>query len=142
MEVRELVKEDYCKGFMTVINHFTRNKIAVTYDDFSVIFDSLSKEEKILVIETDGQVVATGKILLERKLHNNFSMVGHIEDIVVREDYRNRGYGSIIINKLIELGKTKNCYKIVLNVNEDYKKFYKVLGFKEKGIEMCMYTSQ
>ena len=65
--------------------------------------------------------------------------MGHIEDIVVSKKYRNRNYGTKIIEELIKIGKEKKCYKISLNCNNENINFYKRFGFIEKGKELNYY---
>ena len=137
--IRELEKEDYHKDFLDLINYFTREPKCFTYDEFINIFTKIN-DSLTLVIEENNIIIATGKLLIEQKFHNNFSKMGHVEDVVVLEEYRGKGFGNILMKKLIEIGKEKGCYKIVLNCNQENVEYYKKLGFIEKGTEMCLYV--
>jgi len=88
---------------------------------------------EIYVIEINGVVIATGKLVIEYKL---FSPVGHIEDVVVDQKYRNRGLGKIIINTLVERAKEKGCYKTVLSCADKNIDFYRKCGLEVRGVEM------
>ena len=68
--------------------------------------------------------------------------MGHIEDVVVLEEYRGKGFGNILMKKLIEIGREEGCYKIVLNCNQENVGYYKKLGFIEKGTEMSLYLQK
>ena len=137
--IRELEKEDYHKDFLDLINYFTQDPKSFTYDEFINIFTKIN-DSLTLVIEENNIIIATGKLLIEQKFHNNFSKMGHVEDVVVLEEYRGKGFGNILMKKLIEIGKEKGCYKIVLNCNQENVEYYKKLGFIEKGTEMCLYV--
>jgi len=76
---------------------------------------------------------------LENKIHNNLRKVGHIEDMVVSEEYRSNGVGKLLLKELIKIGKENNCYKIVLECNPDISQFYEKNGFIKKGTEMSLY---
>ena len=137
--IRELEKEDYHKGFLDLINYFTKNPKHVSYEDFVKVFESITNSI-VLVVEEKEKIVGTAKLLVEQKFHNNFSKMGHIEDVVVLEEYRGKGIGKLLMKKLIEFGKEKGCYKIVLNCNQENVEYYKKLGFIEKGAEMSLYV--
>jgi glucosamine-phosphate N-acetyltransferase len=99
-------------------------------------FDNYKKENsKIYILKSvsNKNIIATGKILIEQKMHNNFSNMGHIEDIVVDENYRKFGLGKYIINKLTEYGFENDCYKIVLCCNDNNDKFYINCDYKKRN---------
>jgi GNAT superfamily N-acetyltransferase len=55
----------------------------------------------------------------------------YIEDIYVRPQFRGKGVGKKLLNKVIELAKEKNYGRVewcVLNWNEPAIKFYKNIG--------------
>ena len=41
-----------------------------------------------------------------------------------------------IIEQLIEISKEKNCYKIILNTQEENISYYEKLGFIKKQLQM------
>ena len=84
-------------------------------------------------------IIASGTIIIEPKLIRGGKNVGHIEDIVVKNTYRGRQISSDILNMLKNVAREKNCYKIILDCNEEVKKVYNRSGFEEKGIQMGMY---
>ncbi len=135
--IRSLEKDDYDKGFLNLINYFTRFPENKTKEEFIKQFSTINSE--IFVIEKNKTIICAGTLHLENKFHNNFKNIAHLQDIVVKEEYRGQGYGKEMIVFLIEKAKTKNCYKIVLNSNENNKLFYEKLGFIKKGIEFNLY---
>ena len=84
-------------------------------------------------------IIASGTIIIEPKLIRGGKNVGHIEDIVVKNTYRGRQISSDILNMLKNVAREKNCYKIILDCNEEVKKVYNRSGFEEKGIQMGIY---
>jgi len=137
--LRNLKKEDYHKGFLDLINYFTKEPNNFTYEEFSKFFDKIN-DSIILVIEEDNKIIGTAKLLIEQKFHNNFSKMGHIEDVVILKEYREKGYGTLLMKELIKISKENNCYKIILNCNTENIDYYKKMGFIEKGIEMSLYN--
>ena len=65
------------------------------------------------------------------------ALLGHIEDVCVDKEFRNRGYGKNIVNFLINRAKDKGCYKITLDCSISNKEFYKKCGLEERGLQMC-----
>lgn len=64
----------------------------------------------------------------------------HITNIVVRKNYRNKGIGSLLLEKLIELAKTKTSLTLEVNTkNEIAQKLYLKYGFKNLGIRKKYY---
>lgn len=86
-------------------------------------------------------IVGSGTIIYEPKIIHGCKSCGHIEDIVVHQNYRNHGIAKNIIEKLVNNGKQKNCYKIILDCNPELEIFYKRLGFELKGVQMAKYFS-
>lgn len=64
----------------------------------------------------------------------------HITNIVVRKANRNKGIGSLLLEKLIELAKTKTSLTLEVNTkNEIAQKLYLKYGFKNLGIRKKYY---
>jgi ribosomal protein S18 acetylase RimI-like enzyme len=61
-----------------------------------------------------------------------------IEDVAVNKDHRGKGIGKSLVEKLIEIGKQKNCDKLVLNSSEKNSKFYEKIGFEKNEIQMVI----
>ena len=84
------------------------------------------------------KIVGIITIIIESKLIHNFGKVAHIEDLVVDKEERNKGIAQLLINKCIEYAKNENCYKIILNCNENLIKFYEKSNFYNAGYQMRM----
>lgn len=92
----------------------------------------------VVITNGAGDVVATGMLLVEEKLIHECGLVGHIEDIAVREDQQGKQLGKILIDHLSMLGKTAGCYKVILDCDEKNVGFYEKCGYKRAGVEMQM----
>lgn len=57
-------------------------------------------------------------------------------EIYTLPEYRKKGYGKQITEKLIEHSKEIGIKKLWLNASEEGKRIYLKLGFKEKNNEM------
>jgi glucosamine-phosphate N-acetyltransferase len=137
--IRKLKINDYFRGYMDLINIFTKTKQNKTLPEFIENFDRIKSD--IFVIEKDDKIIASISVLIDYKFHNNFKSVGCIGELVVDSKYQIHGYGSSLIAHAIEFCTKNNCYKIVLNCNDDTRPFYIKNGFCQKGIEMSMYLN-
>ena len=96
-------------------------------------FSSNSSSNSIVGIH-EKKIVAYGSIVIENKIRGQ--VAGHIEDIVVDRDLAGKMIGVKLVKKLIEIGKSKNCYRITLFCDEKLISFYERSGFKVNNIMM------
>ena len=129
--IRLLKKEDYFK-YYKLINQF--RKTDFLYNNFCNFLNE--KNINVWIIEKNNEIIGSCTILYERKLIHNYGLVAHLEDVVICENYKNKGLGSLLLSEIIKKIKEKNCYKIILNCNEEIKGFYEKNNFIVNGLEM------
>ena len=88
------------------------------------------------VAVTDGEIVGTASVLIERKMLHHGSKVGHIEDVVVDSNQRISGIGKELIKKCVEQCRYKGCYKAILDCSDENIPFYEACDFFKA--ENCM----
>lgn len=88
------------------------------------------KGPEVLIAEEDEHPV--GFVLF---FHNFSTFLGrkglYIEDLYVRQEYRSKGYGALILKEICRLAKARNCGRVewwVLGWNERAINFYKKIG--------------
>lgn len=94
---------------------------------------------KFEILEGKQKIARARLYLLTNDLHQR--PFGFIEDVFVREGERGKGYGTKIINVLIEKAKKEKCYKLIGTSRLTRKrvhKFFNKLGFKKYGYEFRM----
>jgi glucosamine-phosphate N-acetyltransferase len=84
-------------------------------------------------------IVGSSTIIFEPKFIHGGQTVGHIEDVVVHENFRGAGVAKTIVEHLINLAKEKKCYKVILDCKPEIENLYSKLGFEKKGSQMAMY---
>ena len=136
MEIRPLEIDDYNKGYLSLLEQLTYVG-KITKEDFGEYFKKVNTN--IFVVELNGKIIATGALLIEHKFIHELSHVGHIEDIVVDVDHRDKKLGKKIIQHLIDFAHINKCYKIILNCSPELQSFYEKCGFSMKNIEMSKY---
>jgi glucosamine-phosphate N-acetyltransferase len=96
-------------------------------------FTSNTSANSIVGIYED-KIVAYGSIVVENKIRGDIA--GHIEDIVVDTTVRGKMVGVQLVKELVDIGKTKGCYRITLFCDEKLIKFYERNGFKVNNVMM------
>lgn len=87
----------------------------------------------------DFEIIASGTIIIEPKIIRGGKSVGHIEDIVVKNEYRGKQMVKEILQELQCIAREKNCYKIILDCSEHVKRVYEKYGFQENAVQMTVY---
>ena len=96
-------------------------------------------EDRLHTTTNNNHLVASGTLLIERKLLRDAGLVGHIEDVVVDQKVRGRGIGEKLVKRLMEVAREKGCYKVVLDCSEENIRFYEKCGLKRKEVQMAKY---
>ncbi|WP_415334643.1 GNAT family N-acetyltransferase [Clostridium perfringens] len=94
------------------------------------------KNQYWYVAEENGKVIGLGILMNHGNLRRKH--VGVIT-LMVNSDYQNKGIGSLLMDKLINLSESLNIIKLELCVFRDNYKainLYKKFGFKEEGIKI------
>jgi len=89
------------------------------------------------------KIIASGTIIIEPKIIHNGLNCGHIEDIVVHNNYRGKGLCGQILNMLNTIAQKQKCYKVILDCDEHLLNVYKKCGFNtQNNIQMSMYFDE
>jgi glucosamine-phosphate N-acetyltransferase len=138
-EFRKLQASDFTNNYIETLKVLTTVG-DISHQKFTDLFNYWSSLPDIfhphVITDADGVVVATGMLLVERKLIHSCGYVGHIEDISVDKHQQGKKLGHFIITSLVELSKKLNCYKVILDCDESNVGFYEKCGLKVAGIEM------
>lgn len=141
--IRPLMRSDLNGTYYALLAQLTdMNKTCITEEKSTEFYNTLNNNHQIYVIEevTNKRVIGTGTILIERKLIHNYGLVGHIEDIVIDDDYRQLGLGKIFVEYLTDTCIfNKQCYKCILNCKEYNEPFYRKCDYNCDGLQMSLY---
>ena len=133
------ISQDFYNNYLELINEFRETKFSKEFLFEFIV--SLPSNQDIFIIydEVNNNIIGTVTIILEKKLFHHGKYVCHIEDLIITSKYKNKGYGSNVLDFIKIYAREKNCYKIILNCNIDLKKFYSKNEFKNKNIQMSFY---
>ena len=139
MKVRPLLMGDYELGIMNLLNQLTEAP-NIKFEDFVKQYIKFGYNTNIYVLEDEEKkkIIGYGAIYIDYKFYRNCKNVGHIEDIIIDEEYRGQGLSKLIITKLLECAKEKECYKIILNCKDEYVGYYQKMGFQLDGNTMVI----
>lgn len=130
MKIRKLVYTDYNQVIeiwkKSFSNNFDKN-INTTY---------LSDPSSVTLVSIDNDTITgVASLHIIKKLTRT---LGLIEDVAVNENYRGKGIGKKLVEKLIEIASEKGCDKTVLNSSEKNSEFYEKIGFEKNEIQMII----
>lgn len=139
--VDRLNKEDYYKNFLQLLEQLTVvDANELNYENFCERFDEMNSHTFVVRNNSQDKVIATASVFIEKKFIHRLGKVGHIEDVVVDKEYRDKGLGKLIVDHCREYALNEHgCYKISLNCSENNIPFYEKCGFKQKGNQMSFY---
>ena len=130
MKIRELAKSDYNQ----VIELWTKS-LSNKFDN-EINTSHLSDPSSITLVSVDNNTITgVASLYIIKKLTRT---LGLIEDVAVNENYRGKGIGKKLVEKLIGIAADKKCDKTVLNSSEQNSEFYKKIGFEINEIQMII----
>jgi len=141
-QVRELKKDDLDSslGFLETLNNLAEVGNLNLQKAEEVLEIINAQGSRVIVAVTDeGQIIGSVTLMLEQKFLRAGKLAGHIEDVVTRKGYEGLGVASALMKKAIEIAKESECYKLILDCQDELIPFYKKFGFEEKGKFMKIY---
>ena len=130
MKIRQLQHSDIKQVINLWTSSFSRNFNKTLNPDYLN-----NPSSKTMVVFEENTIIGVASIHIIYKLSRT---LGLIEDVAVNKDHRGKGIGKSLVEKLIEIGKQKNCDKIVLNTSVKNSKFYEKIGFEKNEIQMVI----
>ena len=130
MKIRELENADFRQVIEIWKKSFNNNfdkEINSTY---------LTDPSSITLVSVDSNTITgVASLHIIKKLTRT---LGLIEDVAVNENYRGKGIGKKLVEKLIGIASEKSCDKTVLNSSEKNSEFYEKIGCEKNEIQMII----
>ena len=135
----ELNETNY-NEIIQLYNNFSKiDKIILDLKNLKSLIERLPQNHNIFLYLENNIIVGGITLIIEEKIIHSGGKVGHIEDFVVLDIYRNKGIGSLLYNYVKILCEQNKCYKIILDCNESLENYYIKKGFVKKGSYMTYY---
>jgi glucosamine-phosphate N-acetyltransferase len=137
IEIRNIIESDIENGFLESLDSLREASNIDREIGKDILREIIANPNHIIhVAEIDGKIVGSTTLLIEQKFIHNGGKVGHIEDVVVSKEFEGRGIGLKLITSLLEVAKTKECYKTILDCSGELISFYERIGFKQESNQM------
>jgi glucosamine-phosphate N-acetyltransferase len=133
--IRQLTENDYIQ-YYPLINEFRQTSF--TEEEFKTYMKEKPSNLEIWVLEADGKLAATTTVIYEPKLIFNRCTFAHIEDVCTLKEFQHKGYGSLLLQHVLQEAKNKKCYKATLVCNESVLPFYLKNKFEKRGVQCSM----
>lgn len=138
--IRELKKEDYCSivPLLQQLSSFEVDEMMSPLKfELLVEYLSVTPNHRIYILEKEGKIIGCVTLIIEPKIIHSFGKILRVEDLVIDELHRGKGYGKYLLDLAKKTGKENGCYSISLTCNETNVEFYEKCDFYKKGeIEM------
>ena len=140
LRIRDIKIEDYKEiGKIRKMPGVIENILSNKYEEEELIKEKIinrGKNQYWYVAVENGKVIGLGILMNHGNLRKKH--VGVIT-LMVNSDNQNKGVGSLLMDKLINLSESLNIIRLELCVFRDNYKainLYKKFGFKEEGIKV------
>ena len=133
---RNIVKSDYNDYKKLINTDISKEK----YEHF--IDNILGDYHQIIVLEFENKLIGTGTLLIEDKLTYGGCKMGHIENLLIHENYRGNGYGELLVKKLSDTANNMKCYRVDLTCNIELENFYKKNNFNTNSVSMSLFFKE
>ena len=134
------IQESDIKEVSTLLNQLKKKDVnSIDFKKAWNDFSSNSSSNSVIAIY-EKKRVAYGSIVIENKIRGE--VAGHIEDIVVDKELRGKMLGVKLVKKLIQIGESKNCYRVTLFCDKKLISFYERSGFKVNNIMMKKFLNE
>lgn len=130
-----MIKQDELESLLSLYHYLNPDDPVLEIDDTlkNHWYDLLSDPNNFyLVIEEEDMLVSTCNLTIIKNLTRSARPYGLIENVVTHPDYRNKGYGTAVLKKSVQIAHENGCYKVMLLTSQKDDAtlfFYENAGF-------------
>jgi ribosomal protein S18 acetylase RimI-like enzyme len=116
----------------------------LTPDDARKVFADIYADPRheLFVLEDQGEVVGTIVLLVIPNLSHSATPWALVENLVVSEKYRRRGFGRMLLEHAAARAREQGCYKVQLMSDrrrEEAHRLYSSIGFEASAYGFRLY---
>lgn len=131
MQIREM----NLKELDRVYEILSQLRERLSYDEFEdLIYDMRHMDYKMIGLLERGELICFAGVAVQTNFYHKRHL--YIFDFVTDKEYRNKGYGELMLEYLVDYAKTAMCENLVLSSGFQREKahlFYEKNGFKKKS---------
>lgn len=97
-------------------------------------WNSIMQDQKLhcFVVEEDSKLVGSCMLAIIPNLTRSAKPFGVVQNVITHPDYRGRGIGSSLLQKVNEFAWENNCYQILLQTGrKETHDFYRKAGYRD-----------
>jgi glucosamine-phosphate N-acetyltransferase len=132
MIIRDFHIEDINKGLTEVYKEVW----AITTITPTIINEYLKNDNHMIIAETEGKIIGTLTLHIQKKLIRDGGIAALIEDFAVKNNYRGSNIGSKMLEYAITKASELGCYKIILSCHPERFSFYERNKFIKESTTM------
>ena len=143
MLIREVKDTDISKGLLNVFIEGFRYHYNGRPDIFSNKSDEELKEDlinsimndNIMVLDDEDRIVG----YIQYEIREKHAKTMWVDQLVIDKQCQKKGYGKLLLDKVIELAKQENCERIELECwafNDNAVGMYNHIGFSEQRVKL------
>lgn len=130
-----LIREDEIKHLLSLYHYLNLDDPALEVDEnLKKLWKSIISHPDYfyLMVEEDGMLISTCNLTIIKNLTRNAKPFGLIENVVTHPQYRNKGFGTAVLKKAVQIAREHGCYKVMLLTSQKDDatlNFYENAGF-------------
>jgi len=137
MEKSDLIHID---SFVETMNNLAETP-AISKEDWEKLLEIMQKQNTVIFVAISPEfwIIWTTTLLIEQKFLRWWKKAWHLEDIITRKWFEWKWIWSALIQKATEKAVQEQCYKVILDCDEELSWYYEKFWFKKNGIFMRKY---
>jgi GNAT superfamily N-acetyltransferase len=130
-----LAKDDDLSAVLSLYAQLSPSDVLPAAEEAGETWKSILTSPMIAlyVVEHEGELVATCKLVIVPNLTRNQRAFGLIENVVSAEAHRGRGFGRMVMQAAVDHAWSNGCYKVMLmtgRTDPAVLRFYEACGFQ------------
>lgn len=133
MEIREINNQDL-EGLLELYTQLHENARPVITKELRQLWEKIleDKNHHIICGLVDEKIVASIVLIIIPNLTHNQQPYALVENVITDAGYRNKGFGTMLLNYARDVAKRENCYKLMLmtgSKKDSTLHFYEKAGY-------------
>lgn len=132
-----LLNENDYYSYQCLLQQLNNKQYFLTKDAFQEkLFAIYNLQSRIIVLENleTNELLATIRITLIPTFQD---YIGQIDHVIVNTNHQRKGFGSHIIQHVLDKYASK-CYKVILSSKDEFSHFYEKNGFVKENNGWCL----